>query len=136
MASPHIQDWETVTIKKTPKSVTGAGTASHTYVSKAQSTLANDFDPAHAAPKIQTSTRELGQAIQMARMAKKSASDPEKVMTQTELDNLCRFPKNTVRDYENGSAPIIGPQIDAMNRMLGVKLPRPPKPTKVAKDAK
>ena len=128
------QDWTTVTIKKTPKPVSGSSAPKITYTSKAQSALANDFDPEHSVPKIQTSTRELGQAIQMARMAKKSPSNPEKVMTQSELDNLCRFAKNTVRDYENGTAPIIGPQIDAMNRMLGVKLPRPPKQTKISKD--
>lgn len=125
------QDWEPVTIKKitkTAKTSTTSTSSSHPHVSKAQSILANDFDPAHSLPKIQTSTRELSQAIQIARMAKKSTTDPEKVMTQSELDNLCRFPKNTIRDYENGTAPIVGPQIDIMNRILGVKLPRPPKP--------
>ena len=81
---------------------------------------ANDFDPEHVVPPA-TSSIDLGRAIQAARTGK------EPKWSQDDLNNKCSFPKNTIRDYENGSATIDPSQLDKMNRILGVTLPRPKK---------
>lgn len=130
------QDWETVVIQreKTKEEKIKSGEVdtvrrqqtanSHTVtVSKK---LANDFDPENI-QKVATSTHELGQAIASARSNLKSRSNPDRTMTQSELDQVCQFPKNTVRDYENGTGKIVSGQLNTLNRVLGVVLPRPKK---------
>jgi|SRR5579863_10468703 ribosome-binding protein aMBF1 (putative translation factor) len=79
---------------------------------------ANDYDPENLQAPT-TSNHDLGTALQQARMTKN--------LTQTELDNRCSFPKNTVRDYENGTAKIVPDQLNKLNSVLSVKLPRPKK---------
>lgn len=78
----------------------------------------NDYDPENIDVPV-VSNRDLCIALQKARQNKN--------ITQSELDKMCNFPKNTVRDYENGSAIIHVAQIMKMNTALGVKLPRPVK---------
>jgi putative transcription factor len=74
---------------------------------------------------IPYSTVELGKKIQTARVAKN--------MKQVDLDKVCNFPRNTIRDYENSTCVTKQDQITKMERALGVKLPRP-KPTKIEKE--
>jgi ribosome-binding protein aMBF1 (putative translation factor) len=81
---------------------------------------ANDYDPEHVEAPA-TSSIDLGRAIQAAR----SEKDPK--WTQDDLNNKCSFPKNTIRNYENGTATVDPSQLDKMNRVLGVTLPRPKK---------
>ena len=79
---------------------------------------AHDFDPENVT-KIATSNHDLKTAIMKARQAKS--------LTQSQLDGKCNFKKNTVRDYENGTAIIVSKELTLMGRVLGVKLPRPKK---------
>lgn len=85
--------------------------------------MANDFDPENIQGVV-TSNHALGKAIQLAR------SNLDRPMTQADLDRACSFPKNTVRDYENGTAKIVPEQLNTLNRILGVVLPRPKAPVK------
>lgn len=129
------QDWKPVVInrKSTPTTITNDTGRSSNETNKSsivtsRSTGPNkndamlprkvvkDFDPENMT-KPTTSNLELSKAIQTARCAKN--------MKQTDLDNACSFPKNTVRDYENGSAKINHAQINKMITVLGVTLPRP-----------
>jgi putative transcription factor len=126
------QDWEKRVIKKgAPKTIeeklkTGAAVKisrqgpnkQDTGATILSSKVANDFDPENIS-KPATSTLELKLALQQARTAKK--------WTQTKLDQACNFPSGTVKDYENGTAVISPIQLNKMNTVLGVKLPRPSK---------
>jgi ribosome-binding protein aMBF1 (putative translation factor) len=66
--------------------------------------------------KIKIADRELSRAIQMARINKN--------MTQEDLNNECNFPKNTIKDYENCVARVNTQQLNKLNLILGVVLPR------------
>ena len=86
-----------------------------------------DFDPENI-KRVITSNHDLGKAIQSARRKKVLNSSAFAVtMTQSELDKACNFPKNTVRAYENGTATVIPEQLNTLNRILCVTLPRPKK---------
>ena len=128
-----VQDFEPIVLRKAG---TGPGTSAKTskpvqsHEAKIASVLANDFDPEHIKNTVVITSRELGLAIQQARMALKSLIDPTKTMTQTELNQRCGFPANTVKNYETCTAAIVPSQIDKLNRILGVKLPRPDKAKK------
>ena len=123
------QDWEPVVIHgtKTKKDLIKSGdmqTVRRNTENKHNSNVLNktashDFDPENTT-KPTVSNHDLGLAIQRARAAKNS-------MTQSELDKACNFPKNTSRDYENGTAVIQHEQLNKMNSVLGTKLPRPHK---------
>lgn len=124
------QDWEPVIIRR-PKTkadksnveVVPKASASHPNkkLPNLNKTVLHDFDPENVS-KPPTADTNLKQAIQAARMAKKKPDGS--TMTQADLDKACQFPKNTVRDYENGTAVVVSQQITKMNQVLGVKLPR------------
>jgi len=80
---------------------------------------ANDYEDIGSIPRP---TLELKQAIQDARKALK--------LKQSELDMKCNFSANTTQNYESGKAKFIISDILKMEKVLGVKLPRPPKPSK------
>lgn len=136
MSQADRQDWEPVILRREKTKEEKIKSGDFTTVRKQQPAnghassvsrqMANDFDPENM-QRIVTSNHELGKAIQVARGNTKSRTDPEKSMTQSELDQACAFPKNTVRDYENGSAKVVPEQLNTLNRVLGVVLPRPPK---------
>lgn len=104
------QDWTPRVLRKTNiKTVSQTGSYGPKPIS---------FDPTETKQPIIT-TRELGIAICNARK--------KKSYKQNDLDIRCGFAKNTVRDYENGSAIVKPEQINTMNKQLGVVLPRPKK---------
>ena len=72
----------------------------------------DDFD----IEKIKIADRELARAIQMARISKN--------MSQEDLNKQCNFPKNTIKDYENCVACVNTQQLNKLNFILGVVLPR------------
>lgn len=109
--------------KNSDKKSTGGNAIQGVKVSK---TVATNFDP-NSIQKIVTSNQDLAKAIQIARTKTKSRTDPLRSMNQSELDNACALPKNTVRDYENGTAQYIPEQVNAMSRVLATALPRPSK---------
>lgn len=129
------QDWETRVIKKDQSRQTDEEkikSGKMAKLSKANpnkpstilsSKITNDFDPENISAPVKI-TMDLKLAIQQARNAKD--------MTQTDLDKACNFPSGTTKDYENGKAVIKPLQLDKMNTVLKVKLPRPKKskPTK------
>ena len=128
------QDWEPVVLRrhKTKKEKIKEGDlisvrkhqSSNSRPLSVSKKMANDFDPENI-QKIVISNHELGKALQCARGNASSRSNPDKSMSQSELDQICSFPKNTVRDYENGTTKIVPEQLNTLNRVLGVVLPRP-----------
>ena len=80
-----------------------------------------EFDPSKIEAPLK-SDLTLGQAIQKARTALG--------FTQDKLNKDCMFPANTVKTYENGSAVVSPEQINKMEKVLRVKLPRPKKQKK------
>jgi hypothetical protein len=129
-----VQDFEPLVLRKSGSktgSGTGAGSGSkpaQSHEAKVANKLASDFSD--VTNTVVITPRELGLAIQQARMALKSRTDPTKTMTQTELNQHCGFPANTIKNYETCAAVIVPTQIDKLNRVLGVKLPRPDKAKK------
>eukprot|EP00585_Thalassiosira_rotula_P013568 CAMPEP_0196131676 /NCGR_PEP_ID=MMETSP0910-20130528/1578_1 /TAXON_ID=49265 /ORGANISM="Thalassiosira rotula, Strain GSO102" /LENGTH=168 /DNA_ID=CAMNT_0041391163 /DNA_START=179 /DNA_END=685 /DNA_ORIENTATION=- len=77
--------------------------------------------------KINKVDKNLSKAIQQARMAKK--------MTQKELATKINEKPQVVGEYENGKAVPNGQIISRMERILGVKLPRPGKKPKSKESA-
>jgi len=67
-------------------------------------------------------TPEFKKALMQARMAKK--------MNQKDLAQQCNLAPAIIQSYENGSAVPEGPIIAKLNRVLGVALPKIPKPPK------
>lgn len=124
-----IQDWDPLVIRRVHKSTDEKLKAGElTKVPKSQApnskasvlskSVLNDFDPENVT-KPATSTREIGLAIQQARMAKS--------MSQADLDKKCSFPKGTVQAYENGTAIANNAVIAKMETALDARLPRLPK---------
>lgn len=104
------QDWKIVTLRKNTQN-----TKTHNVNKQYKN---NDYNPVNCIqPNI--SNMELGKAINKARCAK--------LLTLSDLDKKCCFPKNTVKNYENCTAIIIPSQINKLNDVLGVVLPRPKK---------
>jgi len=73
----------------------------------------NDFENDE---KINIADRELARAIQMGRISKN--------LTQEELNTKCNFPKNTIKNYENCIAIVNTQQLNILNNILDVVLPR------------
>lgn len=127
MSLPH-QDWDTAVIHttKTKKDLIKSGefqtvrknTENKQKTNVLNKTASHDFDPENTQKPI-VSNHDLGLAIQQARCAK--------TKTQSELDKACNFPKNTTKEYENGTAIILHEQLNKMNNVLETKLPRPNK---------
>jgi len=102
------QDWSKRVLRKTESKVyTGSNTPK--VVS---------YDPTETKLPVVT-TRELGIAIRDART--------KKTYSQNDLDIKCCFAKNTIRNYENGTAIVKPEQINIMNKHLDFVLPRPKK---------
>lgn len=139
--SEHRQDWEPVILKKrTPKTTNGAQTKTSntepkTVLRKASPNNNNavnlpksilyestDQDP-ETLPTVLKTNGNLSTAIRSARNAKIMPNGL--TMTQSELDLASQVPKNTVRDYENGTAVYNAEQVNKIARVLGVTLPRP-----------
>ena len=110
MSSFSHQQWDKVVLSKKPKP--------NNFHSQNEKKSNDNFDPDQQT-NITISNKTLAIAIQKARAEKK--------ITQTEVDRSCNFPKNTVRDYENCKAVINSNQLNKLNRVFGVKLPRPKK---------
>lgn len=127
---PPSQDWTPVSINKAVKPMTqqevrvgvAKGALKKEIIGKegaAKNTqIKSDID----ARKIeeseighhQTPSHNLAIQIAQARNAKN--------FTQTQLNNLCNFPKGTVAGYENGKAIVDSVQLQAMSRQLGITL--------------
>jgi len=136
--SQHRQDWEPVILKsrkpKTTQSTTSKGDVktvlkttspnSNTKTVKLPQNLLNDNDPEpEALPTVLMTGNSLSTAIRVARNAK--AMPNGLTMTQSDLDKASQVPKNTVRDYENGTAIYNVDHVNKIAHALGVTLPRP-----------
>ncbi len=133
MNSNNQQDWEPVILRKKPvpgKGNTEIVSKNATNKHSTQSVsgkAANDFDPEHIVAPV-TSNIDIGKAIASGRSAKMiTKNGEEKPMTQTDLDHACNFPLNTIKTYENGTAVLNRENLTKIERVLGIKIPRPPK---------
>ncbi|VBB17792.1 Multiprotein bridging factor 1 [Yasminevirus sp. GU-2018] len=134
MSNTSHQDWDPVILRRKKTDAERIKSGEYETVARKESPNKNstqlkrdtlhNFDPESITAPV-TSNRDLGLAIQKARCAKIKADG--KCMNQTDLDHACGFAKNTVRDYENGTAVVKPDDINKMNRALGVVLPRPGK---------
>jgi ribosome-binding protein aMBF1 (putative translation factor) len=128
MSSNNFQDWEPVTITRTKTKKEEVKSGNCDTVKRKEATNsnkpatviskkdANDFEGIAHIPKP---TLQLKQAIQNARQTLK--------LTQSDLDKACNFSPNTVSNYENGTATVVPGDLQKMEKVLKVKLPRPPK---------
>lgn len=135
---PHRQDWEPVIIRKrTAKTGTDQKTSSKndprtvlrntspnasSTVKVPKSVLDDSADP-ETLPTVLMTSDSLSTAIKKARNAKLMPNGTP--MTQSDLDKAAQVPKNTVRDYENGTAVYNSDHVNKIAQTLGVTLPRP-----------
>jgi len=134
------QDWKQVVItKKAPRAAASTASASgpakkFSAGSNRQSGPLSDFKKIEESDitKLVTSTRDMGLTIQRARMALSEKTG--KSVLQTDLDNMCGFPRGTVASYENGTAIVNPLQTQKMSLILGVPIKNPPKPKVVRGD--
>lgn len=139
---PHRQDWEEVRIKKRiPKNSTEQKTEQKTRdkneprtvlrntspnassTMKVSKSVLNDSADPETLPTVLMTNDSLSTAMKKARNAKIMPNGLP--MTQTDLDKAAQVPKNTVRDYENGSAVYNSDHVNKIAQALGVTLPRP-----------
>jgi ribosome-binding protein aMBF1 (putative translation factor) len=133
----HRQDWEPIIIKSrksktnTQQSKNSKGDVQtvvrHTSpnastTAKLPKSLLNDFDPENV-PSVLMTSNNLSSAMRIARNARVMPNGLP--MTQSDLDKESQVPKNTVRNYENGSAVYNSDHVNKIARTLGVTLPRP-----------
>ena len=111
------QDWATVVLKKTGGRGSGGGGGGGggarppvSAAAAAARRLENDEPPK---PKKSLST-ESRQAILQGRVANK--------WNQVQLNTLCSFPQNTIRDIENGKLCPTPQQLSVLSRVLKVIL--------------
>ena len=116
-----IRSGETETVAKS------TGTTNKQTQQIVSKKVATDFDPENISQPL-TSNIDLGKAIALARASKG--------LSQADVDKQCNFPKNTVRDYENGKAIINHDFISKLNNVLGTRLPRPSKQSSKQSSAK
>lgn len=117
------QDWQTVTIKK--PLIKNAASA---YVIHDRSHVAN------SSVKIQNKSAEMRKVAEtdigkpkMLTHESRSAMAAARVafgLTQKELDARCSFPLNSTNSFESGKVCPSSIQIQALHRVLGVKLNR------------
>ena len=126
----NYQDWKPVAFSRTPEYKKN-GLKNDNFVAQRRTSttmlpkkLCSDFDPENM-QKVVVSTRDLANAIRIARAKLPSSSNPTESMTQMELDKMCCFPANTIKNYENCTAKIVPEQLNKLNRVLHVVLPRP-----------
>jgi ribosome-binding protein aMBF1 (putative translation factor) len=112
------QDWTTVILKKNKSNDTGnikKSTPPKTGLGiKIKNLEDNESEKLQSIP---TSTKEMGKEIKIGRETKE--------MGQRDLDKLCNFPANTIRNYENGSAVVVPGQLSKINKVLGTRIKKP-----------
>lgn len=115
MSDRKFQDFKPVILKKvTPKKKVNTNKQNN------QRTIMTKIDNEEI--KLPTVPLEMSKIIQQARTNKN--------LTQVDLAKKCNFPKETIRDYENGKAIIKHSELTAICRALGINLYMP-KPVKV-----
>ena len=105
------QDWETVKVGVKTRPVTTHRPA-HTAGTKAMRAL----DEGDAPPKPPRSLS----AASRAEIVRIRTTEPKK--TQAELNTLCSFPPNTIRDIESGHVTPTPTQLNVLNRVLRTNL--------------
>jgi len=97
------QDWTTVTVR-------GRNTGPKTLMERKnpEQERLRAVDNDDKAPKKKRLTADSRRALTAARMTMKK--------TQREIDTLCAFPANSIRDFESGAAVPSSPQISTLHR--------------------
>jgi len=109
------QDWEPVTIKRSGAShrKSYAATGATTIVLRAG-------DQAGAQEKRKVEETEIGRPKQLSTESRTEIIQKRVALgkSQVELNMLCRFPVNTMREIESGRLCPTQPQVNMLNRVL------------------
>lgn len=111
---PNTQDWQPVVIRNKQREAAKVAAAKQAmpHRSNEAAHLAKIEREEIVKPKHLTS--ESRQALIAARLALKKS--------QAELDGMCAFPKNTLREIEAGRLTPTGPVLNRLNRELKLSL--------------
>ena len=114
------QDFTTVVFRKEPtKKENGEPILKHgagkNHKKNDEASLARKIENEQI--KLPTSTEEIKKGMIKGRSDKK--------LTQEQLAKLCSLPKQTIRDYENGSGVVKLSELQAINKVLGTTLHKP-----------
>lgn len=105
------QDWETVKVGVKSRPVTTTRPA-HTAGTKAKRALEDDDAPRAAPRSLSAASR--------AEIVRIRTTEPKK--SQAELNTLCSFPTNTIRNIESGHLTPSPTQLNVLNRVLRTNL--------------
>lgn len=105
------QNWETVIIKKNRK-VTAQG--SHKPLVTAGAALARRLED----DDLPKATKSLSAESRAEIVRRRTATE----QTQAQLNTVCAFPVNTIRDIESGKLCPTPAQLNTLNRVLRVSL--------------
>ena len=106
------QDWTTVVIKKKGSSHASRQSESHTPMSQHTSLMRKlDSETPVKLKSLSTTSRH---AIVQARVGL--------TWNQSQLNNACAFPANTIRDIESGKIIPTPTQLNALSRVLKITL--------------
>jgi ribosome-binding protein aMBF1 (putative translation factor) len=115
------QDWNTVVIhkKKTKKDKTHDGPTvlqkRVTFPTFSKKIL--ESDEIHAQEHV---SKSMSDQIKTARNAMRKPDGS--IVTQSDLNNMCAFPPNTIRDFENGTAVPDPNKVNKLSKILKVQL--------------
>lgn len=104
------QDWQTVTIRGKPKSVSGAAMSGPKPKVSFQVNQMRKIEQAEGPLKVKQLSSESKQML----IAKRVANG----WNQQQLNQQCQFPANTIRDIENGKSTPTPGQLNVLNRVL------------------
>lgn len=106
------QDWTTVVLKKKGSSHASRQSESRTPISQ-QAALMRKLDT-ETPVRLKTLSASSRQAIVQARIGL--------TWNQSQLNNSCAFPANTIRDIESGKVIPTATQLNALSRVLKISL--------------
>lgn len=107
-------DWTPVTIYNTRASIKN--------LTGSQKTQPRVSDQARALRKVETSDVFKPRVLTAKSRSDLALARTTKGFTQKQLDQRCQFPANTCNGWEAGRACPTGPQLNIVQRVLGIKL--------------
>ena len=108
------QDWELVTIRSKKARVSDHKITSPTKHSNTGSELR----------KVETAESGKPKMLTVKSRSDMASGRMEKLLTQKQLDMMCKFPANTTSAFEAGRLCPTSIQVQSINRVLGIKLER------------
>lgn len=117
------QDWKTVVLHKQPNKNDKKNAKNGTTVLEKrmpQPEFSKKFAESDEIHKPKQVSKSMSDQIRTAREAMRNPDGS--VVTQSDLNKMCAFPPNTIRDFENGTAVPDSNKVNKLSKILKVQL--------------